>query len=381
MKVTVTAMLKSFAHSYATRPLIRKNILSTIATLSLATPASLQGADTTGWEQINLAGETKCADGSNYSIFMNRGSSGRIVIDFMGGGACWDDETCSPDAINYTKSVPDIIGQWLPEASGIYDRTRRDNPFRDDTHVLLPYCTGDVHWGEADQSYRNADGSPFTIHHRGAINARSSLDFVFSQPNINPKEVFITGCSAGAYASIWWTPYIRRLATNAKLIQFSDSGAGVLTPQFRQGGMRNWQIEKSAPWWIPGLNPAETDLYQLSLDEMYTSVATAHPEIQLAEYNSINDVLQRWFFQLMGGNLFSWTDLMRKSVESAAERSASFRYFIAPWDAHCILPYESFFAQTSDAPNGIPFSEWITRLLDSDDVPNEPCDGCTVDRP
>jgi hypothetical protein len=381
MKVVKTAMVKNLRLTIANQVFRVKEIFSAALALSLVAPASAQGADTTGWEQINLDGDTKCADGSNYSIFMNRGPSGRLVIDFMGGGACWDDETCSPDAINYTKSVPDIIGRWLPEASGIYDRTRDDNPFRNDTHVLLPYCTGDVHWGHADKSYRNDDGSPFTVHHRGAINARSSLDFVFSQADIKPNEVFITGCSAGAYASIWWTPYIRRLASQAKLIQFSDSGAGVLSSQFRHGGMRNWQIEKSAPWWIPGLNPAETDLYQLTLDEMYTAVANAHPEIQLAEYNSLNDVLQRWFFHLMGGNLYDWTDLMRQSVESAAERSNSFRYYIAPWDAHCILPYESFFAKTSDAPNGIPFHDWMARLLNNADAPNEPCNGCQIDRP
>lgn len=356
-------------------------IFQTLPALSLVFTASAQGADATGWEKIDLGGESACADGSPYSIFINRGSSERIVIDFMGGGACWDDSTCQPNAINYTRSVPDIIGDWIPQASGIYDRQRLENPFRNDTHVLMPYCTGDVHWGKSDESYQNSDGSHFQVYHRGALNAQLSLDYIFQQSSIKHDEIFVTGCSAGAYASIWWTPYIRQLAPNSNMIQFSDSGAGVLTPQFRAGGMRKWQIEKSAPWWIPGLNPAETDLHQLSLDAMYTAIGKAHPEIRFAQYNSINDVLQRWFFRLMGGNQYDWTHIMQESVLAAAEGSSNFRYFIAPWDAHCILPYESFFSTSTDAPHGIPFHTWLNQLLDSSDVSNEPCHGCEVERP
>jgi hypothetical protein len=360
--------------------LSKKVLLCGLASLSLVVSTSIQGADASGWQKIELAGDTKCADGSNYSIFLKPGPSKRLVIDFMGGGACWDAQTCRPDAINYTKSVPDVIGTWIPEASGIYDRSRDDNPFRHDTHVLLPYCTGDVHWGQSDKSYRLEDGRSFLVHHRGAVNAKNSLDFIFDRPGTNPNEIFVTGCSAGAYASIWWTPYIRRVAPYAKITQFADSGAGVLTQRFRQNDMRNWSIESSAPEWVPGLNPKEIDLYNLNLDEMYTLIAKFHPEIRFAQYNSLNDVLQRWFFQLMGGDQYFWTPHMRRSVTSAAERSKNFNYFIAPWDAHCILPYESFFAKTTDSPHGIPFHNWITRLLQSSDPGNEPCEGCDIDR-
>jgi len=349
--------------------------------LSLVTPASLQGADASGWRKIELGGETKCADGSPFSIFLNQGTSGRLVIDFMGGGACWDSQTCRPGAINYTNAVPDVIGQWIPESWGIYDRSRADNPFRNDTHVLIPYCTGDVHWGSADQIYTDDDGSPYTVHHRGGVNAKAALDEVFSTEASTAKEVVVTGCSAGAYASIWWTPYIRLLSPGSRMIQFSDSGAGVLTPEFRNSGMVNWQIEKSAPAWIPGLDPNETDLYHVSLDSMYTAISKAHPDIRLSQYNSLNDVLQRWFYQLMGGNIYGWSDVMQESVTTAAVRAPNFHYFVAPWDAHCILPYDSFYERTSDAPHGIPFHDWITNLLGTSVPVNEPCDGCQIDRP
>lgn len=347
--------------------------------LSLVFPPSLQGSDASGWQKVDLGGDTRCADGSSYSIFVNQGSSGRMVVDFMGGGACWDDKTCDPSAINYTRSVPDVIGDWLPQSDGIYNRARPENPFRDDTHVLIPYCTGDVHWGEADKNYRRADGTAHTVFHRGAVNAKASLDYMFSQKKESIQQIVVTGCSAGAYASVWWTPYIRSHAPNAKIIQFSDSGAGVLTSQFRASGMRQWQIERSAPWWIPGLNPEDIDIYGLTLDEIYTAIATEHPDIQLTQYNSLNDILQRWFYQLMGGSMSAWSNIMRDSVEKSASRTPNFHYYIAPWDAHCILPYESFYARTSDAPDGVAFFEWMTQLLQTSNPVNEPCNGCAVE--
>lgn len=352
-----------------------------VCALLLAFSTSTQGADATGWEKVSLSANTRCADGSPFSMFLNRGTTDRVVVDFMGGGACWDAATCHPNAINYTKSVPDVIGKWIPEASGIYDRSRVDNPFRNDTHILIPYCTGDVHWGDADRTYQGEEGVPYIVHHRGAVNAQTALDTFFTNKTNPVNDIVVTGCSAGAYASIWWTPYIKRLAGKARIIQFSDSGAGVLTEEFRRQGMRNWQIESSAPRWIPGLDPAETDLYQLSLDRMYSAIATAHPDIQFSQFNTQNDVLQRWFFRLMGGSLYSWNRFMRESVTSAAERNSNFNYFIAPWDAHCILPDEAFFAKTTDAPHGVAFHDWITRLIDGSRPGNEPCDGCYLDQP
>ena len=42
------------------------------------------------------------------------------------------------------------------------------------THVYVPYCTGDLHWGNATVRYQGG----VTIEHRGAVNAQTAVDWL-----------------------------------------------------------------------------------------------------------------------------------------------------------------------------------------------------------
>ena len=41
----------------------------------------------------------------------------------------------------------------LPGLGGLYDYEHVDNPFRDHHVIHIPYCTGDIHWGDATVAY------------------------------------------------------------------------------------------------------------------------------------------------------------------------------------------------------------------------------------
>ena len=47
------------------------------------------------WMQINPGGETMCARGEDYKFFVRPADSDKLLIHFQGGGACWDDLSCS----------------------------------------------------------------------------------------------------------------------------------------------------------------------------------------------------------------------------------------------------------------------------------------------
>lgn len=348
-------------------------LLSPLLPLGQAAP----GADTTGWEKIQLAGDTMCADGSPYSIFVHRGGSGKLVLDFMGGGACWNAATCDAPNPTYSKKVPDIIGQWLPDADGIYDRTRSENPFRDDTHVMIPYCTGDIHWGTADHVYSRGNSPKSAIHHRGAINAKAAIDQTLSQIVSDPSQIFVTGCSAGAYGAIWWTPYIRKQAPLSKMIQFADSGAGIMTEQFRQDGLKNWSIERSLPRWIPGLDLDATEVLELSIPKLYGAISQELTNVRFSEFNSLNDIIQKYFFKSMGGDQHAWSGNLRQGMNETVTKTQDFTYYISPWDAHCIIPYQDFYGETRNTHQSQTFPAWFDSMLNSSAPINEPCTGCT----
>jgi Pectinacetylesterase len=359
------------------RFLFMAGVFNAVETSWLTPPA--YGADSTGWEKIPISGDALCADGSPYSIFVHRGHSGKLVLDFMGGGACWSAETCTAPNATYEKSVPDVIGQWLPDAGGIYDRTRAENPFRDDTHVMIPYCTGDVHWGSSDTDYRVTADSTKTIHHRGAINAKAAIDLTLSQIVPDPTQIFVTGCSAGAYGSIWWSPYIKQQSPHSKLTQFGDSGAGILTDQFRNDGFSNWHIERSVPRWIPGLDLNQSDITQLTMPQLYSAIAHELPDVKFSEFNALNDIVQRYFYKTMGGDQHIWPSQLRQTMNATSTSSSNFSYYISPWDTHCILPYEDFYGQARSIVGEQAFSAWLQTVLNGGASVNEPCTACAED--
>ena len=104
------------------------------------------------WRTVVPGGETVCSDGSPYRFFVHPGDPAKLLVEFEGGGGCWSDQTCELDIYNRRVLVdPDEV-QRRGLLQGIYDRTRADNPLRDFTHVYVPYCTGDLHWGNVTQT-------------------------------------------------------------------------------------------------------------------------------------------------------------------------------------------------------------------------------------
>src|SRR5687768_15826477 len=48
-----------------------------------------------GWTEFLPGGETICSRGTPYAYYVRPGTVNRVVIDFIGGGACWNQLTCS----------------------------------------------------------------------------------------------------------------------------------------------------------------------------------------------------------------------------------------------------------------------------------------------
>ena len=91
------------------------------------------------WTWVDFA-DAKCRSGSAAGVSVNLNpSSKRVMIYLEGGGACFDSQTCGAN--------PDSVGSQNPGASGVFDRTRSENPVADWNYVYVPYCTGDVHMG------------------------------------------------------------------------------------------------------------------------------------------------------------------------------------------------------------------------------------------
>ena len=327
-----------------------------------------------GWVEYIPGGDTICSRGTEYAYFVNEGTSGNVIVDFWGGGACWNELTCSVADAIFNPDVEQLRSLVGQVAVGIYDRENPDNPFKDWTHVVVPYCTGDVHWGDSTQTYAAGTPQEVTIQHRGATNARTALQYVYDN-HPEPESVFVTGCSAGGYGSIVWGAHLMEHYPEAKVVQMSDSAAGVITDSFFQDSFPKWNALPALPDWIPGWDPNEVDIFALQLADLYTVFGNYYPNRIVAQYNTAFDENQTFYFKAMGGtDAEAWSEQMYAQMEKAEAGAPNFHAFIAPGEVHCIIVSDDFYTVES---KGVKLVDWVDGLIaGGDDIESVYCEDC-----
>jgi pectinacetylesterase len=320
----------------------------------------------TGWQEIAPGGDTMCAHGTAYKFLVFNGDPQKILVSFAGGGACWDDFTCARNQI-YTDTVERTYGP-INNQEGIYDLNSTTNPYKGWTQIFIPYCTGDVHLGSADTTYKDGKGGTFVIRHRGGNNVRAVLQWL-TEHYPTAAEINIDGCSAGSYGSIVWMPKIAESYKNAKILQFGDSGAGVSQSLF----FPQWGVDRNLPAWVPGLDPTVIDWKKLSLVDVYRSVASYYPNANFSQFNHDQDRIQTLFYAATGGPGNEWSERMFKSMESISVSTVNFRYFVAPGKQHCAITNSSLYTTKSD---GVVLADWLGTAVSGQDSQNVKCLEC-----
>jgi Pectinacetylesterase len=319
--------------------------------------AGAQIPSTPGWEVIAPAGLV-CADGSPWKFFVSPGDNKKVVVDFQGGGACWNEATCDPQKGTFQRTVS--TGE-LEYAQGIYNRASAVNPFKGWSHVFVPYCTGDIHWGNAEAKYGN-----LSIQHKGAVNARAALEYVY-QKYTDPSNVFVTGCSAGAYGSALWAPSIMRQYPKARVAQFGDSGLGITNPDFAALAFNTWKASGAIPD-LPGLEAFRADPGKIRVEEIYKAAARAFPSNSFAQFTANLDAVQVFFYALGKGeaqptqpSALEWVQGAFKSltdIKTAAPQNYS--SYVAPGSGHCIIPSPAFY---TTRVKDVALVNWVRELV------------------
>ncbi|MCP3139237.1 pectinacetylesterase family protein [Pyxidicoccus xibeiensis] len=299
------------------------------------------------WTWVDIQG-TACGNGAQTGIGVNpTDASTDLYLYMQGGGACWDEQTCFIWATASNLSTGYQAAQFQTESSRnlyMFNRAQDANPFRDMSYVFVPYCTGDVHAGDAVQTYGSRQ-----VHHKGAANVEALLPrLVATFPNT--QRVFLAGSSAGAFGAQLNYEQVAAAFPTARVHVLADSGQ-MLTPA---GNLYSTWV---ASWGLtlPEACPdCDTDFTRFP-----AYLTDTYPDSRFGLLAWDQDTVLRTFF---GYNATTYETLTRQLLVSAYDGRANARYFLKNGAQHTFLSGLGTITSTT----GVTLNAWVSGWVSGD---------------
>jgi hypothetical protein len=317
-----------------------------------------------------------CMNGSPYHFFVKRGTVNKLLVYYQGGGACWEQLTCTVPVCDTTVNP---AGSDNPNSggSGFAASANPNNPFKDWNVVFVSYCSCDIHFGDSAQDYANFNpGTPLHVEHRGYHNAKVVEKWA-REHFVSPEEIFVTGSSAGAYGAWFHGPLLHDVWPASKFSILADGGNGVITQDFLEDSFPNWNFAANLPPNIPGVGDVLTNGTGIP---GYTEVVTGlYPNTTWAHYSTAFDGGsggQTGFYNVMLNDndpiaALSWwngscafnAQMRQQVIDTAAAVPSNYRYYIGTGSRHTMWGSNKVYTDTT---GGVPtIVDWVSAMLNS----------------
>jgi hypothetical protein len=309
-------------------------------------------------------GDCQCAGGGEFSFWDHRGDPTKVVLFFEGGGACFSAETCNPLSGTYASTVgPDDDPS---NRHGIFDLTDARNPLADWSFVYVPYCTGDVHLGNATTEYAPGE----VIHHVGAVNAAAALAYL-AETYPDATDVLVAGESAGAAPTPLYAGELSDLLPGARITVLADgSGSYPDIPGVNAVIGSVWGTLDAVPDWPEN---ADVTAETWSFPGLFVRAGHHDPAITFARHDYAYDATQAAFVGLAGiatDDLLTLIDGNEQQIEGAGVDLLS---YISPGTDHTVLGRDTFY--TEDL-GGVALRDWVADLVGGQPVADVHCVDC-----
>ena len=312
-------------------------------------------ATTNTWSWVDAPG-TACSDGSQTGVAVSPGTGPDVLLFLDGGGACWDYTTCFVLGL----ARPGPFGRAEFEANQaslpgtILDREVQGNPFTTFTLVYVPYCTGDLHAGDAVQSYSPGAGLPGrTWFHRGRANLAAVLPRLAATFPHPPRLVF-AGSSAGGFGVLLNDEALHAAWPAGATFVIDDSGppleSTALNADLRAAWRSAWNLD---PFVDPFCPTCKDDF-----SSIVTALTTRHPTDRLALLSSLQDEVISGYF-LLPQPVFQAALLVM--IHDRFDPVPSARTFLVPGSDHALFQAPGRFTT-----QGTPLITWLTQMVGSD---------------
>jgi YVTN family beta-propeller protein len=212
-----------------------------------------------------------------------------------------------------------------------------------------------VHWGNNVARYTDPEGRTLAVRHVGFDNDRRVLSWVYRRFRA-PRQVFVTGCSAGSVGSAIFAPYVMRHYPRATVNQLGDSLAFVFSRPVDIE--RGWRADRNLPSWIPAMRTL--DPTRMTMAEYYSIVANYYRRHTFGQFDYANDAVQTRYYVALGGNAEDFPGALAGSLAEIHQKAENFKSYIAPGTSHCALPLRAFYELATD---GVPLARWVAQLV------------------
>ncbi len=318
------------------------------------------------WQWVDFP-ESQCRDGSSTGIGVRRGSSDNLVIFFEGGGACFNGFTC---LANDPEFGADEFFNWaiFDGDGGIFDASHEDNPVRDWSFVYVPYCSGDVHAGDA------SDVSVPDIQPLQRFAGYSNVELFLRRivPTFGrAPHVLVTGVSAGGFGAGFNYHRLTRVFPG-KVTLLDDSGPAMrdnfLSPCLQRMWRDTWGLDATIP---PGCSDcAGPEGGGISMLLRY--LGGRHPEQRMGLISSERDRTIAAFYSFgldecagLGAIYTSarFRDGLHDLRDNLLRPMPNWGTYFIPGDDHTWIGHWAFYTTEVD---GVRLVDWVADLIDGE---------------
>ncbi len=301
--------------------------------------------------------DSHCANGTPTGVAVDVHPGARQLVVFLeGGGACDNADNCweRPTAVHIASGYGvEELGVDPALRLPIFDRGSADNPFADASYVFVPYCTGDLHAGNAVATYDVGGVSTPTYHH-GARN----LDLYLARLGSafpSATHVWLVGQSAGGFGALFNQDFVAR-AFGVRTDVVDDSGPGIGW----SGYPASWNVRLP-----PGCDDCTGGLAPLFLYDRRT-----YPESRFAFLSFARDAILPGFYGATQQDVDVWLGEFEQGL-SAMPNAQS---FVAPGTGHVVI------GGAEDPGTQVAVATWLTQMA-TDDASWGPSGGTALGPP
>lgn len=321
------------------------------------------------WNWVDIEG-SECLNGTPTGIGVNPSTtSDNIVFFLQGGNACFNFASCvvTANPNGYDKAA--FEAKDLPSLETIdwMDRSNPANPLKDYTYVYIPYCSGDLHAGDADDVMVGNKARQF----HGYRNVGLAVDFI--KPLFpSAEKVLLTGVSAGGFgAALNYDRVATAFGPNVKTTLIDDCGPPMGDPYvptcLQKHFKDTWGLDKTLPADCTGCT---TDNF---VPAYVDYILNKYPERSIGLISSEQDATIRSFMSFglnncsnINGGPTDYDPLQYtaglEDLRDNVATSGRFALFLVPGDEHVFLD-NGIGAVTT---GGVKLEDWISDAIAED---------------